>query len=185
MRNGYRIYTETDAPHASRPLLSSIREHSGFVPNCLGALASSPVALLGYLSLDNQIARSRFSEEEKGVIYLAITRENACPYCVAAHSAMAKMSGIDNTVVQAIREGRPLAERKLETLHRFSAKLVRARGEVDEADVQAMLDVGYEREQLLEIILFIAIKAIGAHANRLMGTDLDEMLLPEKWSRVA
>lgn len=185
MRNGYSIYTESDAPQPSRPLLAAIREGSGFVPNCLGALATSPVALQGYLALDTQIGQSRFSEEEKGVIYLAITRENACPYCVAAHSAMAKMSGVDNTVVQSIREGRPLAERKLETLHSFTANLVRSRGEVDEADVQAMLDAGYDRGQLLEIILFVAIKAIGAHANRLMGTDLDEMLLPEKWSRVA
>lgn len=185
MRNGYQIHNETSAPQASRPLLESIQEANGFVPNCLGALANSPVALQGYLALDQQIGQSSFSPQEQNVIYLAVARENACPYCVAAHSAFAKMAGLSEPTVQRLRTGVDLEDTRLQALHEFTSRLVRCQGNVDEADVQTMLEAGYRREQILEIILFVAIKTIGAYANRLMGTDLDEMLKPDAWSEVA
>lgn len=185
MRNGYLIHDTATAPKASRPLLEAIKERNGFVPNCLSALATSPVTLQGYLALDGQIAQSGFSGEEQNIIYLAVARENACPYCVAAHTAFAKMAGMPEQEVQNLRIGKHLEDSKLEVLHDFTAKLVRNNGDVEEADVQQMLDAGYDRSQLLEIILFVAIKAIGAYANRLMGTDLDEMLQSDAWNRVA
>ena len=45
------IHSPETAPEASRPFLEKSKERFGFSPNILGALAESPAALEGYISL--------------------------------------------------------------------------------------------------------------------------------------
>lgn len=185
MKNGYQIYDETTAPLESSQMLAQVKDHYGFIPNALGAMAVSPRALEAYMTLDGLVHGTTFSEEEQHVILLAVTSVGECPYCVAAHSAFAKMGGVSEQTVGQLRAGEALADPKLEVLRQFACKLVENNGYVDEAEINAFLDAGYTREQVLEVILIYANKLIAMHANRIMGTDLDQALAPEKWSRVA
>ncbi len=63
--------------------------------------------------------------------------------------------------------------------------MVATHGHVSDRDVQRLLDAGYSRRQLLEVMLLIANKLIAVYANRVMGTDLDAALLGESWTRAA
>ncbi len=185
MKNGYQIYDETTAPLESSQMLAQVKEHYGFIPNALGAMAISPKALEAYMTLDGLVHGTTFSEQEQHVILLAVTNVGECPYCVAAHSAFAKMGGVSEQTVGRLRAGECLADEKLEILRQFSCQLVEKNGYVDEADIKAFLKGGYTREQVLEVILIYANKLIAMYANRIMGTDLDPALAPEKWTRVA
>ncbi len=185
MKNGFRIHDDNTAPVESRALLGQAQAHYGFIPNAIGAMAESPAVLQAYLSLDELLGKTAFSDAERHVLLLAITREFECSYCVAAHSAFAKMAGLPPEEVERLRQGLPIADARLERLHRFAAKLVAHHGQVSDLDVQALLAAGYSRQHLLEVMLFIANKLIAVYANRVMGTDLDVALQGESWTRVA
>ncbi|MDH5631938.1 MAG: carboxymuconolactone decarboxylase family protein [Gammaproteobacteria bacterium] len=185
MKNGYQIYDENTAPVESGKMLAMVKGHYGFIPNALGAMAVSPRILEAYMSLDSLVHNTSFSEEEQHVILLAVTREGECSYCVAAHSTFAKMGGVAEQTVSRLRNGESLGDQKLEALHRFASKLVCTNGHVDDADVDTFLAAGYTREQVLEVILIYGNKLLAIFANRIMGTDLDQALMPEQWSRVA
>jgi len=184
MKNGYQIYGENTAPLASSGLLSQVREHYGFIPNALGAMAVSPKALEAYMALDKMVKETTFSDVERNIVLLAVSREGQCAYCVTAHTVFAEMDGVPEAMIEALRNNQPLQDPKLEALHSFAAKVVANNADVDESDIQAFLDNGYTREQALEIILIHANKSIAMQANRIMGTDLDKALQPKQWKLI-
>jgi len=51
MIDQFPIHDLATVPEASRPVLEAAREGYGFVPNLLGVLANSPVALRAYTTL--------------------------------------------------------------------------------------------------------------------------------------
>lgn len=185
MKNGYQTYTDQTAPAESRALLGQAQTHYGFIPNAIGAMAESPVVLEAYLALDGLLGKTAFTDAERHVLLLAITREYECSYCVAAHSAFAKMAGLPPEQVERLRRGMQLGDPRLEKLHRFATKLVAGHGQVSDKDVQELLAAGFNRRQVLEVLLLVANKLIAVYANRIMGTDLDAALQGESWTRAA
>ncbi|MGW8248695.1 MAG: carboxymuconolactone decarboxylase family protein [Acidiferrobacterales bacterium] len=185
MKNGYHIYDETTAPLASSGLLNQVREHYGFIPNALGAMAASSKALEAYMMLDKMVRETSFSDIERNVVLLTVTREGDCSYCVAAHSAFAKMDRVPEEIIQSLRDNTPLSDARLEALHQFAARVVTRNGNLEEDEINRFLDAGFTREQALEVILIYANKVIAMQANRVMGTDLDPALAQTRWSRVA
>jgi uncharacterized peroxidase-related enzyme len=185
MKNGYQIHSDHSCPTESRTLLGEAMAHYGFIPNAIGAMAESPAVLEAYLTLENLLAKTAFTDAERHVLLLAITREYECSYCVAAHSAFAKMAGLPPKEVENLRRGQSLDDSRMEKLHRFAAKAVAGHGQVSDADVQELLAVGFNRRQVLEVLLLIANKLIAVYANRIMGTDLDAALQGESWTCAA
>jgi len=185
MKNGFRIYDETTAPLASSSLLNQVRQHYGFIPNALGAMAASSKALEAYMILDKMVRETSFSDLERNIVLLTVTREGDCSYCVAAHSAFAKMEKVPEAIIQSLRDSEPLTDPRLEALHQFAARVVSQNGNLEESEINAFLDAGFSREQALEVILIHANKVIAMQANRVMGTDLDQALAQTRWSKVA
>lgn len=185
MQNGYKIYDTQTAPEEARPVLSEVQAHYQFIPNALAAMAESPETVKAYLALDGLVQQNALTEEQRHVVFLTITREYNCEYCVAAHTAFATMAKVDGQYIQQLRENKPLTDDKLDTLQQFTARLVQTGCNVSDAEIQQFLDSGYTRQQVLDIVMMIANKLIAVFANRIMGTDLDEALQPAKWSQVA
>jgi AhpD family alkylhydroperoxidase len=183
MKNGYTVHDQSTAPVAAQELLQAAVTHYGFVPNAIGAMAESPVTLNAYLTLDALAGKTGFSDLERHVILLAVTRELECPYCVAAHSAFAKMAAVSDKTVERLRGGEPLDDPRQAALQDFVTILVRRQGNVSDREISAFLAHGYRRGHVLELILLIASKIIAVYCNRIMGTDLDEVLAAERWNR--
>lgn len=78
--------TITDAPDASRPMLESLKEALGSVPNLYATIARSPAALQGVLALQDALARGALSRREVEVLNLHVSELNGCGYCVSAHT---------------------------------------------------------------------------------------------------
>ncbi len=170
----FSIHTAETAPEASRAILDGAKRKFGFVPNLLAALAEAPAALEASVSLMDALARSSFTPTEREVVLIAVSAKNGCDYCVAAHSTIAGAQKVPGEVIAALREGRPIADPRLEVLRRFAETVVEARGWVPEADRQAFLAAGFERGQVLEVVLGIAFKTLLNYTDHLVGTPLDE-----------
>ena len=177
----FSIHTPETAPQASRAILDGAKRKFGFVPNLLAALAEAPAALEAAVSLMDALARSSFTPTEREVVLIAVSAKNGCDYCVAAHSTIAGAQKVPAEVIAALREGRPIADPRLEALRRFSETVVEARGWVSEADVQAFLAAGFDRQQVLEVVLGIAFKTLLNYTDHLVGTPLDEAFAAQAW----
>ncbi len=131
--------TEANADTIAADRMRAAQAGFGFVPNMYGVMANSPGLLDTYVhGYERFRALSGFTPAEQEVVLLAISRENGCTYCVAAHSFIAdKMSGVPEAVTNAIRDGQPIPDAKLSALHEFTRTMVVKRGLPDSADVNA------------------------------------------------
>lgn len=176
--------TLENAPPAARALLEKARERLGFVPNMYEVMANSPgvldTYLEGYAAFRND---SGFTPPEQEVVFLVISEENRCEYCVSAHSMLAeKKSKLDAAVTEAIRNGEPISDARLAELARFTRTMVTTRGLPLRADVEAFLAAGYEERHILEVVLAIAVKTLSNYSNHLFHTPLDELFEGHRWT---
>lgn len=181
----YPIHTTESAPEASRELLVAAKSKYGFLPNLLGAMASAPTLLKAYVTLAGIYEESSLTAAERQTVLLTVSYENSCEYCVAAHSVIAGMQKVPSDVVDAIREGKPIADLRLEALRRFTANVVRSRGWPSGDDVHAFLAAGYGQQQVLEVVLGVGIKTLSNYTNHIAGTPLDEAFSRAAWSKAA
>ena len=177
----FKIHTAQDTAEPVTSILRGTENSLGFVPNLFGVLAESAPALAAFAALNAQFAMSSFSPTERELIELTVSTENQCGYCVAGHTAFAAMQGVDEGIVQAVREGKPILDQRLENLRRFTRALVRERGMVSEMEIERFLDAGYTQQQLLEVILGICVKVMSNLTNNAIGIPLDDAFAPYQW----
>lgn len=176
------IHTAETAPEASRPFLENSKKRSGFTANILGALAGSPAALEGYLTLSGLFASSSFTATERQIVLIAVSAKNGCAYCVAAHSTSAAMEKVPEDVIAALRDGEPIADARLEALRRFAEILVDKRGWASDGEVQTFISAGYDRQQVIEVVLGITQKTLSNYVNHLAGPPLDDAFAAQQWA---
>lgn len=188
MQAEYKLTLEAlAAGHAEPPArgrLEEARTSLGFVPNMYAVMANSPGLLDTYVHGYGRFREdSGFTPAEQEVVLLAISRENGCTYCVAAHSFLADtMSGVPVEVTDAIRDGAPIPDARLAALHDFTRTLVAKRGLPSRAEVEAFLATGYSERQILEILLAIAVKTLSNYANHLFHTPVDTVFAGRAWT---
>ena len=171
----------------ARSLLESAKAKLGFVPNMYGAMVNEPALYEAYATTyDAFRSETGFSPVEQEVIFLVISRENGCDYCMAAHSFVAdKMSKVPIEVTNAIRDGQPIADPKLAALAAFTATMVSSRGRPVDADVAAFLAAGYSEKNILGIILAIGVKTYSNYANHIFHTPVDAAFASRLWKAAA
>jgi len=167
----------------AKAALVKAKQQLGFVPNMYGAMANEPELFEAYASGYAAFRREcGFSPVEQEVIFLAISRENSCDYCMAAHSFVADaMSKGPIAVTDAIREGRPIADPKLAALATLTTKMVASRGRPTDDDVRAFLAAGYTERNILGIILAIGVKTFSNYTNHIFHTPVDEVFASRMW----
>lgn len=170
----------------ARTVLDKAVKQTGFLPNMYARMANSPGLLGAYLDAYAAFrSESGFTPAEQEVIFMVISRENGCEYCVAAHSTLAdKMSKVPTPVTDAIRALRPVPDAKLSALATFVEVMVRTRGLPSRSAVEAFLAAGYVERQVLEVVLAISVKILSNYANHLFHTPVDSMFEARRWSAV-
>lgn len=181
----FTVYTQDNAPEASKIILGEVEKTFGFIPNLQANMAESPELLAGYTALWDLFAKSSLSPHEQQVVYLTANFEHNCHYCMAGHTTLAKMIKMDAGVIAALRAGTALPDARLEALHRFATVVVRERGFVLEADVEALLAAGYTRRNVLEVVLGVATKVMSNYTNHLVDTRLDKFMAGNEWTKPA
>ena len=182
MINGFTLHDTNTAPAASADILNEVQKAWGFVPNLHRVLAESPAALEAYSTLWGIAEKTSFTPQERNIVYLAIIYENECTYCMAGHTNLSRMAKVDNATIAAVREGRPIADAKLEALRQFAAKVTRQRGVVSEAEVAAFKAAGYDNQAVLDVLVLAATKLISNYTNHLAQTPNDSFMKGAEWT---
>jgi len=179
----FKLHTLASAPAESRPILDAALKDLGFIPNLYAHLAESPAALEAYKQLGALLEKSAFTPVEQQTILLAVSVENRCGYCVAAHSFIARnMVKADAAIISALRSGGSLPDAKLNTLATYVRAVVRERGWVTGSpELKAFFAAGYTQQHALEVVLGVAMKTLSNYANHLTDTPVDAAFASETW----
>lgn len=172
------------APEASRPLLEHSLKSFGRIPGLHAVMSEAPAVLDGYKYLHRLFAEeTSFDKDELTVVWQAINVEHACHYCVPAHTGIAKMMKVDDAITEALRNETPLPNARLEALRTFTLQVVRDRGAVEDAAVQAFFEAGYTHRHVLEVILGVAQKVMSNYINHLADTPVDAPMQKFAWQK--
>jgi AhpD family alkylhydroperoxidase len=172
----FTAYTLDTAPEGSRAKLAEVTKAWGFLPKLHGNLAESPVALEAYDTLFGLVAKSTLSPIEQQVAYQAINVFHACEYCTAGHTYLSRMVKMDEQAIAALRNGAPIADPRLQALRIFAESVVRERGFVGDAAVDAFLAAGFTKANVLEVVTIAATKTISNYTNHITHTELESFM---------
>jgi len=188
MKSEYKIslppVTIEAAGESVKDTLEQQQANFGFLPNMYQTMANAPALLKTYLFGYQQFRESsEFTSVEQEVIFMVISRENGCEYCVGAHSFIAdNMSGVPEDVTDAIRDGKNIDNTKIEALATFTKVLLNTRGVPARPEVETFKASGYSERQILEIILAISVKTLSNYSNHVCQPKLDDVFEIRAWS---
>lgn len=161
----------------SQALLSQIHGAFGATPNMFKAVAHSPAALKSmwgsFGAFSQGVLDSRLTEK----IAVAVAQRNACEYCLAAHVALGRKAGASADEMAAAQMGEASDARTSAAL-RFALKLVDARGQVSEADVQAVRAAGFNDAEVVEILGHVALNLFTNYVNVAFAVPVDFPAVP-------
>lgn len=179
----FKIHTIESAPEDSKQLLEDSKRAYGMVPNLYGVLAEAPGLLDAYKTLNTLFENSSFDNDELTVVWQTINVEHECHYCVPAHTGIAHGMKVDPATTEALRNKAALPNQKLQALHDFTLSMVRNRGNVSEAELEAFYGAGYGQRQVLEVILGLSQKVISNYTNHVAETPVDPPFKKFAWEK--
>jgi uncharacterized peroxidase-related enzyme len=180
----FELHTIESAPESVKPELEAAQEAYGTIPNLYRGLATAPAALKMYLTFNKIMGEFAYlTPVEQQVVYLAVSAENGCTYCVGAHSVLAGMAEIPEVTLQELREQRPLSDPKLNALRNFALAELENRGWVSEEAINEFTAAGYDQRHVLEVITILAQKTLSNYYNHIAQTPLDDMFKSMEWEK--
>lgn len=182
MKNNYTPHTVESAPEESKPTMEAARKKMGFVPNLIATMGEAPVMVESYLTMMGLFEKTNLSETERQIILMTNNRLNGCTYCMAAHTTVSKMAGVDDEVIKALRSGTPIADPKLEALRKFAVVINESRGWASEEQVAEFLEAGYTKQSVLEVIVGTSLKVLSNYTSHIVEPDLDAAFAQVAWS---
>ncbi len=179
--------TVTSADPVVAAALQKAKAQTGFIPNMYTYMANSPGLLETYLDGYARFrSASQLTPAEQEVVFLTISRDNGCEYCMAAHSTLAdRMSKVPPPVIDAVRAGTAIPDARFAALSGFTATMLASRGRPSTDEVEAFIRAGYGERHVLEIILAISVKTLSNYANHVFQTPLDAMFAGREWKQAA
>jgi uncharacterized peroxidase-related enzyme len=155
-----------------KQVLDQIQAAFGSTPAMFRAVANSPAALKSlwgsFGALGGGVIPARLGEQ----IAVAVADRNACEYCLAAHTALGRKAGASADEMLAAQRGES-ADPKTAAALRFVLTLVDARGQVADADVQALRGAGFDDEQIVEIVAHVALNLFTNYVNVALAVPVD------------
>jgi uncharacterized peroxidase-related enzyme len=168
-------------PAATTPdrqaLLSAIHQAFGATPAMFKTVAQSPAALKmmwgAFGALGSGVIEPKLGEQ----IAVAVADRNGCEYCLAAHTALGRKAGASAAEMAAAQAGES-ADPKTNAALRFALKLVDARCQVGDTDVQALRAAGFDDGQVVEILAHVALNLFTNYVNVAFAVPVDFPAVP-------
>lgn len=156
----------------AKELLDAVNAKLGITPNMMKTMANSPAVLDAYLKFSDALAHGTLNAKVREQIALTTAEINGCGYCASAHTAIGKMVGLDEAAILAAREASS-ADAKTEAALKFARALAVNRGQVSDADLQAIKAAGYTDGEIGEIVGAVALNVFTNYFNETAETTVD------------
>jgi uncharacterized peroxidase-related enzyme len=166
------IPARDDVPEASKPILDAVQKQLGVVPNMFRLIAQSPAALQGFTANNGALTKA-LDVKTRERIALAVAQVNGCDYCLSAHTYLGlNLAKITAEEVARNRHGAS-GDLRADAAVNFATKIVRDRGQISDADVQAVRDAGFSDGAIVEILAVTAENIFTNLLNIVADTEID------------
>lgn len=165
------VTLDTAQPRAAETL-NAVKAKLGMVPNLFSTLGHSPVALNGYVQLNETLTQGRLNAQQREIVALAVGQENACQYCLSAHSLMGRKAGLSDEQIQQARKGSGVDDLNA-AVAGFAQLVVKSRGQLPAGSLQLFRRAGLDDELMLEIIAHVALNVLTNYTNHIAETEVD------------
>ena len=179
----FNYLSKDTAPVESTPLIERSMRSYGFLPKLHAILAESPATYKAYLDTFELFENgTTLSPLERQIVFQISNYENNCSYCMPGHTFLMKLAKMPDPVIEALREGNPLEDKRLEALRLYTQRLLRQKGHLSESEINEFFDAGYTRRQSLEVLVGLASKLLSNFTNALARTELDDPVKKYAWT---
>lgn len=171
MRREFKVPKIEEALEHDRRLLYALQQSMGFVPNVYAFMTHSETALKRFL--DFMDVPTVFDPIQTEAIHLVTSQVNQNPYCLAAHTAIAKKLSLTDARIEAIRKGSVDWDEKLATLVDFTCQLVTNRGKVSPEMIDRFYESGYNDACLIDLVMLVGMTTITNYLNNATWIPVD------------
>ena len=148
------------------------RSHDAHPSNFQHLLALSEPAIKAYAETEQALANGNLTTKQREQIALAVAEINDSDYCLAAHSATAKNSGLsEQEILDARRATAP--DLKARAMLRFTQLVTLQRGDIKPEVLSAIFKAGFSQPEVTEIIANIALNIFTNYLNTAFRTEVD------------
>ena len=169
-----RIPVVTQPNAEQQALLDAAQAQLGMLPNFLKVFAHSPVVLKAFLGLFGiaTATAGALDPQTRERIALALAQQNACEYCLSAHTALGQQAGLGAEEMAANRAGAS-QDAKAAAAVRFARALVEHLGEVTTAELQDVRAAGYGEAEIVEIITHVGMNLLTNILGKASRLEID------------
>lgn len=160
------------ATPAARAIFDKTARAIGTVPNLHRTLGHSEAALVAYAGMAAALATGKLSAQLRERIALFTASLNGCTYCASAHTALGKDAGLDADELARNLDGES-DDPASATVLAFTKSLIERRGDVPDAELEAVRRAGFGDAEVVEIAANVALNLFTNSFNRLARTDVD------------
>ena len=173
------IIDNSNANAEQQALLTAIEGQLGMVPNFLKVFANSPVALRAFLGLHGIASAGSLDAQTRERIALALAQQNGCQYCVSAHTAIGKKSGLSGNEISAARHGTS-EDAQAAIAVKFATSLMEKKGDVSAIEIAELRSAGVTDSDIVEIITHVGMNFLTNILGKASKIDIDfpEVALP-------
>ena len=171
MRREFKVPKIEEVLEHDRRLLYALQQSMGFVPNVYAFMTRSGTALRRFLVFMD--VSTVFDRVQTEAIHLMTSQVNQNPYCLAAHTALAKETGLTDKQIEAIRKGNVTWDKKLDILVDFTCELVTNRGKVSPEMIDRFYQAGYTDACLVDLVMLVGMTTITNYLNNVTWIPVD------------
>lgn len=157
---------------AAQASVDAIKAKFGAVPNIFRAMARSPQTLAAYLGFAGPLGDGALSAATRERLALVVAEANGCEYCVAAHAAIGRKTGLDAGEIAAARRGTS-ADAKAAAALAFARALVGTRGAVPASAIERLKAAGYGEGEIVEIVAVVGLNIFTNYLGRALDYPVD------------
>lgn len=162
--------TRDQVSASSQTQFDALQKAIGFVPNLYATIAYSENGLARYVAY--QSAKTSLNNKEKEAVNLVVSEINGCRYCQSAHTAIGKLNGFSDEELLKLRGGH-VTEAKLAALVALAQEVTEKKGHVTPATLDAFFAAGYNKGNLVDVILQVSDKTAMNYLHNLTEVPID------------
>ncbi|MCU7838452.1 MAG: carboxymuconolactone decarboxylase family protein [Candidatus Thiodiazotropha sp. (ex Troendleina suluensis)] len=160
----------TDAKTAV--ILQAVKKKLGVLPNIFTTFAQSPAALNSYVQLSECLVGGRLTARQREQIALAVAQENACQYCLSAHTVIGHGAGLSDDDIERARSG-GASDSMDDLITQFALNVVRSHADISDQDLSAAKQGGLDEGLIIEIVANVTLNVMTNYLNKIAGTEID------------
>jgi uncharacterized peroxidase-related enzyme len=155
-----------------RAILDEITAAFGATPAMFRAVANSPAALKAMWAAFGALGTGTLGARLGEQVAVAVANANRCAYCLAAHTALGRKAGASAAEMAAAQTGRS-ADPRTQAALTFALAVVRERGHVAKAEVDALRAAGFDDEAVAELLAHVALNLFTNYVNVALDVPVD------------